>query len=60
MAWRLWSECRLPRLLVLDLLDGRQNALPNPLAVQADLLEHGVGALGGFEGGVFAVLADEH
>ena len=48
----------LLRLLPLDLLNGRKHAFPHPLPVQAALLKHGVGALGGFQGGVLAVLAD--
>ncbi len=31
----------------------------DPLSVQAALIEHGVGLLGGLQGGVFAVLADQ-
>ncbi len=49
----------LPRLPALDLLHGRQNALPHPLAVQGAFLEHGIGALGGLKSGVLAVLTDQ-
>ena len=40
--WRLWSECRLPRLLTLDLLDGLQNPAPNDRTVYISRLQKAI------------------
>ena len=43
-------------LYLLRFCLGREHPPPRPLPGQAALLEHGVGALGGFEGGILAVV----
>ena len=45
--------------LPLQLCDSLQYPFPYPLPVQAPVLEHGVGPLGGLKGGVLAMLADQ-
>jgi hypothetical protein len=47
------------RLLLLDLLHHRQNALSNQVGAGLALRKHGVGTLGGLQGCLIAVLSDD-
>lgn len=51
---RLWP------LLPLQLRHRRQYPLPDLLALQVALLQHGIGPAGSFQCRVLAVLADQH
>ncbi len=50
----------LPPLLPLQFLDRLQHPPPDGRALHVARLQHGVGALGGLQGGVLAVLANQN